>query len=184
LRDIRKKAAGRFGQTEQLICKEEMLRTLTAEKPAAKNELLAIPGFSVKMFNKIGEEFLTAIKDFIEKHPSEKKDETAQQVSDIPENLIPAYNLLLEGSSLSEISDRLKLQPPVISMQIETILQYKPNTSIDSLFDREKIKQISAVPQDGITDIKTIKRRLPDEISYPEIRIVLAKEVKSRKSNL
>lgn len=184
LRDIRKKAAGRFGQTEQLICKEEMLRTLTAEKPAAKNELLAIPGFSVKMFNKIGEEFLTAIKDFIEKHPSEKKDETAQPVSDIPENLIPAYNLLLEGSSLSEISDRLKLQPPVISMQIETILQYKPNTSIDSLFDREKIKQISAVLQDGITDIKTIKRRLPDEISYPEIRIVLAKEVKSRKSNL
>jgi len=60
-------------------------------------------------------------------------------------------------------------------MQIETILEYFPETDISSLLTEELYQQISLQAQKGFSNLKELKKRLPEFISYAAIRIVIAK---------
>ncbi len=169
LRFIRNEIAEKFQQSNYLICTDEILRSVAEIKPQTRTQLLGIVGFSQRTFNKIGDEFLEAIQEFIE-HQKEQGDKT-----DIPKNISETYNLLLKGYRLSEIASLRNLSEAVISMQIETILEYKPETSISKLIEKENIFEIEKMVKAGYKELKAIKENSKGEISYPEIRIVLAK---------
>jgi hypothetical protein len=64
-------------------------------------------------------------------------------------------------------------------MQIESLINLFPDLIIDSLVEHKKAAKIRDVIQSGVTDIKELKNNLGNEISYGEIRIILAKEVRS-----
>ncbi len=64
---------------------------------------------------------------------------------------------------------------PVISMQIETIIEFEPDTDISHLFVDNVLKLIKDEIDKGYSNLKEIKERLPKDISYSLIRIAAAK---------
>jgi len=169
LREIRKKTSEKFLQTQYLLCPDELLKKVVKIKPKTKTSLLSIEGFSNRMFNKIGDDFLEAIKS------DAKKDKPKQYSRDLPQNINETYNMLLKKYTLKEISQLRKLSEPVISMQIETILEYNQAIEVDYLFDSASIKRVTDEITKGYSSLKELKERLPAHISYAQIRIIIAK---------
>jgi ATP-dependent DNA helicase RecQ len=169
LRAIRKKTSERFMQTQYLLCPDDVLRSVAKNKPLTKAELLNIPSFNNRMFNKIGEDFLEAIKSYT------KKNKEVKRKGEVPSSIKETYKLLLKNYSLKEIAQLRKLTEPVVSMQIETILEYYPQCKIDFLFDLDSYNKIVAELKKGYSSLKELKERLPNKISYAQIRIAVAK---------
>jgi ATP-dependent DNA helicase RecQ len=170
LREVRNAAATKFLQTNYLICTDEILRKVVETKPVTTQQLLSIRGINQRMFNKIGAEFIEVIKE----HLIEKERDTSKGEK-IPSNIYETYKLITKGYSLSDIASLRKLTESVLSMQIETILEYYPQTDITGLIDKKIINEIISEFKNGFTDLKELKERLPDYIGYPKIRIVLSK---------
>jgi uncharacterized protein YpbB len=123
------------------------------------------------MFNKIGNDMLEIINSYSDKKVmSHKKSETK-----IPANISETYSLLKQNYKLEEIARLRKLTEAVISMQIETILEYLPETDISGIIEKQKLDLIRIEHQKGIISLKELKDKLPKEFSYPLIRIGLAK---------
>lgn len=170
LREIRKMVSKRFMQTPELICPDYVLAEVSRKKPKNKFELMSINGFNQRMFNKLGNEILEEVQ----KYNNESKDQN--KLKPIPINIIETYNLLLKRHTLKEIASLRKLDEAVISMQIETILQYAPESDISYLIDSDLINAINIEMEKGFTDLKELKSRLTRDVSYAMLRIVAAKK--------
>ncbi len=177
LREIRSRAAKRFLQSGSIICPDNVMREIAIQKPASEKELMKIKGFSQRMFNKIGKEFLEVLNTGTER---QKK---SGPVEKIPPNIKETFNLLKKGYGLKDIASLRKLSGAVISMQIESIIEYEPSVNISHLFEKNQLEMIINELKKGFDDLKELKKRLPDEITYPLIRIAVAKE-KFRNSSL
>ncbi len=172
LTKVRKEASKKFNQPSYMICKDELLREVVRRKPKNKFDFLSISGSNMRVWNKIGEDIIQTIKNFNELHGSTQKRKNS---SKIPENLLSVKSLLERKYSLSEISKAAKLPESVVSMQIESLLAYSPETEIDGVISTDTMELINKVVADGFVDLKEIKSRLPQSITYAEIRIALAK---------
>ena len=169
LREIRSRASKRFLQSGNIICPDNVMREIAIQRPSSEKDLLKIKGFTQRMFNKIGREFLEVLNAGTEgendKKPAEK----------IPSNIKETFNLLRKGYGLKDISSLRKLSEAVISMQIESIIEYEPSVNISHLFEKHQLEIINSELKKGFEDLKELKKRLPDEITYPLIRIAVAK---------
>ena len=174
LREVRKTTARKFSQSPQLICSDQILRKIVEVKPNSPSKLMSVQGFSQWMFNKVGEDFLEAIYEF--KRESIIKKDVKQKK--IPESIQQVYELLNKKYSLEDIASLTKLPEAVVSLQLETILEYLPDTDISSLIKKHEIEIIEKEISKGITDLKELKQNLPGFINYAKIRIVLAKKKK------
>ena len=172
LKEIRTRISKKFMQTGYLICPDEILREIVNKKPSTENELISIKGFNQRMFNKIGKEFLEGIQNFNLKNGKENDKKEDQG---IPQNIKETYLLLKKGYPLNSIASLRNLSEAIISMQIETIIEYEPDIDIKNLISEENFNKINSEIEKGFTDLKDLKKRLPEEISYPLIRIAVAK---------
>jgi hypothetical protein len=170
LRELRYSVSKRFLQTPDLICSDNILSQISRIKPRNKSELKAIAGFNQRMFNKIGAEILEEVNRFSENQLS------SAPTTKIPDNILDTYNLLIKGHTLQEIASLKKLDEAVISMQIETILQYSPDTDISSLMEKAELIKIYKEIDKGYTNLKELKSRLDKNISYALLRIAVAKK--------
>ncbi len=176
LKELRKRTAKKFSQPEQVICGDEILREIANTLPSSPSKLLAIKGFNPRMFNKIGEDILEIILEHKLKNRDKfEKQKKTQKKKTIPENLFNTLKLLQEKKSLEQIASILQLPETVISMQVESILEFYPDTDITSIIKKHEIELIEKEITKGLTEIKDIKDALPPFITYPKIRIVLAK---------
>ncbi|MEJ2615523.1 MAG: HRDC domain-containing protein, partial [Ignavibacteriaceae bacterium] len=175
LKEIRKSASKKFMQTGYLICPDEVLRDIVNKKPSNENELLSIKGFNQRMFNKFGNEFLEGIQKFKRKNGNETENIMKKGNKDIPQNIKETYILLKKGYPLNSIASLRNLSEAVISMLIETIIEYEPDINIKNLIGEEYINKINSEIEKGFIDLKDLKKRLPEEISYSSIRIAVAK---------
>jgi ATP-dependent DNA helicase RecQ len=177
LREVRKKASERYLQTSYLICPDDLLKRISIAKPTTKNELMNIQGFNSRMFNKIGSELLQIINEF-----TSSRTEIKIAAKKIPTSIKETYELLRKGFSLKDISSLRKLSEEVISMQIETILEYDPNLEIINLFDVKLKEMIESEMTKGYSDLKELKSRLPSYATYAMIRICIAKNKSTLRS--
>ncbi len=173
LRDARTKAARKFLQTAYLICPDEVLRVVAQEKPVSKRDILSIPGFNERMFNKIGNDFLEIITNFINSNENTPPKEAAKK--EMPANIITTLNLVRKKYSIKDISAMRQLSEAVISMQIESIIEYNPGLDISYLYNEGQLDLIFREIKKGFLDLKDLKSRLPKEISYPLIRVAVSK---------
>ena len=171
LRETRARISKKFLQSGFLICTDDILRTIAAEKPETREELLRIKGFTQRMFNKTGKDFL----EIINIYRKEKVIEKNTPKKDIPPSIKETYNLLIKGYSLPAIASLRKMSDAVISMQIETIVEYEPSVDISKLFEGTLLETIMNEIRRGYSDMKNLRERLPREAGYPYIRIALAK---------
>lgn len=170
LREIRKEISKRFLQTPEVICPDSILAEISRKKPKNSIELMSVSGFNQRMFNKIGNEILETVESFLER----KNEHTS--IKKIPNNIIETYNLLIKGQTLEEIASLRKLNEAVISMQIETILQYLPQTKVDHLFKDVNLELLNREIDRGFADLKELKKRINYDISFALLRIAVAKK--------
>lgn len=172
LRQIRKEAAEKFNQKPNLICPDEVMRSITKLKPTSPSELLNISGFNNRMFNKIGEDFLNTLKEF----------KTAEDLSkrlmskNLPDNINQVLELVKKKYSLQDISSLTKLPEAIVSTQIETLIEAIPDLEIDSLFDKNELKLIYEKIDSGLTDLKGLRESLNNTISFAKLRIAAVKK--------
>lgn len=171
LRQIRKEAADKFGQQAPLICTDEVLREIVQIKPVTHSELLNVNGFNQRMFNKIGEEFLSVLKTL-----SDSKTFNAKlKQRNIPENILKVLELVQKKYSLYDISSFTKLPESIVSTQIETLIELQPALEVDFLFEKNELKEINKKIDDGILDLKSLREAFDKKISYAKLRIAVAK---------
>ncbi len=172
LREARIKAADKFMQSGYLICPDNVLREVARIKPISKAALLGISGFNSRMFNKLGNDFLEIIKAY---KPEELQKQEKKIIRELPQNIVETMKLLQKKYTLKEIAETRKLSEAVISMQIETIVEFQPDIDISSLIREETLQTILDEAEKGFDNLKELKERLPLKITYPEIRIAIAK---------
>lgn len=170
LRQVRKEASQKFSQTPNLICPDPVLRKVAEERPQNVTDFLSITGTNQRMFNKIGRDILEVIQE----NPIKPKQEEKQQI-EIPENVSETFRLMNKGYGIKDIAELKKVPETVVSLQIETIIQYYPTIDIEFLFGGKEFSDIKSLYTKGITNMREIKESLPGNISYSKIRIALAK---------
>ncbi len=171
LREVRSRISKKFNQNGLIICPDETMREIANIKPKTKTEFLLIKGTSPRMFNKVGEDFLEIIRD----SSADSESQTKKEEKNLPSNIQETYLLLKKGYSLKDIAQLRKTSEAVISMQIESIIEYDPKVEIDHLFNSNELKNINLEIEKGYDDLKELRFRLNDSVSYPMLRIAVAK---------
>jgi len=169
LKAIRKKASVKFMQSGFLICPDEVLTEIVKTKPKNRPELLNIKNFNQRMFNKFGEDILETINAKVQTEliPAAKKK--------LPNNLSETYKMLSKKYTLREMAEMQKLTEAVISMQIETIIEFDPELDISYLVGKNNLEEIEKVYDKRNMNLKELKENLTQNIPYPLLRIAAAK---------
>ena len=85
-----------------------------------------------------------------------------------------SYNLYREGKLISEIADERKLSIQTIESHLSYFIS-EGELSVDELVNKNKQKAIIKVAElHGIKSLKILKDNLNEEVSYGDIRMVLA----------
>jgi len=168
LREERKRFAKKFNQNPEIICPNDILKNLSKDQPTLPSEIMSVSGFTQRMYNKVGEDFLELIKEH------KNKSKVNQHKNELPKHISQTYLLIEKGYSLVEIVNLLKLHESIISIQIETIISYYPKLNISSLIDKSEFELIADEIRNGYDELKEIKKTLPNSITYAKIRIVKA----------
>lgn len=168
LKELRAKIAKRFNQPERMIISDDVINNIVSSPPSDKESLLAVKGFNQRMFNKCGNEILDLSKEFAAKNNAGKGKQEK-----LPETLSDTYQLLSRKKSIKDIADKLNLPETIISIQIETILQYDKKAEIAHLFESGLLERINSEILKGHTKLTILKQQLPD-IPYSLLRIALA----------
>lgn len=172
LRLIRDKAAQKFHQPKQLIIPEEVLFAIASAHPKNKEELMKIEGVNERMWVKVGEEIISLFSGSLPMLEIEEAKSIGSKT--IPGNLLETAELIKKGKSLKEIAEIRKIPEAVVSMQVETILEFDKEIDVSNLFQFDYTKEIIEEAKKGYRDLKELKQRLGSKVSYPEIRIALA----------
>ena len=177
LREERNLAAKKFSQQAEIICSDNILRVIARNKPKTPSELLSLEGFNQRMYNKIGAELLEVVKEFVDANKAE------ENIAGLPKHITQTYKLVQKGYSLTEIANLLKLSESIVSVQLESIISYYPNDDYKALIPKSEFEVIKTSITDFGGKLKDIKERLPSNINYAKIRIVMALQAYSQSSS-
>jgi ATP-dependent DNA helicase RecQ len=172
LKEVRSGISKKFNQNGLIICPDYVMRDIATAKPKTKAEFLLLKGTNSRMFHKIGDDFLEVIKNFSVDSLNEIKKE---EQKNLPSNIQETYQLLKKGYSLKDIAGLRKTSEAVISMQIESIIEYEPGIEIEHLLNSNELKKIYSEIEKGYDNLKDLRFRLNNSVDYPLLRIAVAK---------
>lgn len=176
---LRLRVSKKLMQTPNMICPDNVLARIAKQKPDNKLSLMTIEGFNLRMFNKIGEEILVEIKNYLQ---SDNKENNIK----IPDNIAETFNLVTKGFNIQEISKLRNLDEAIISMQLETLISIVPDLDLKKIISEETLKKIKQHYESGTRDLKLLKKELSknhENINISEIRVAIAKLKKEKLIN-
>ncbi len=183
LKKLRNQIAHEENVPAYLILSDSSLLDLSTYLPLTKNDLPQISGFGAFKIEKYGAPFLELVQDFCNannfvskielKQPKKTKKISAprERASDTKRISLELYN---QDKSIADIAAERQLAVTTI----ETHLSYYITTGeldINDFVPYDKQELIEpAVNQYGRLSLKLLKDNLPEEISYGEIRMMVA----------
>lgn len=169
LREWRREAAKKQGMPAFVVMHDTSLEELCRAQPSSLAALRKIYGFGERKMELYGEQVLNVIKRF-------REGARAQQSS--KSNLPPAeetIELLEAGHSLEEIA---KIRGRQLGSVVSLVASMVESGELDfqaAWVDARKTEQIKAAcAQHGMERLRPIKDALPPEVTYEEIRLVVA----------
>jgi ATP-dependent DNA helicase RecQ len=171
LREWRRNAARDKGVSAFVVLHDSALVDLCLAKPSTLQELRRISGFGEKRVEMYGKGILDALRRFRQGERASNEDK--------PKVSSPAketLRLLQEGRTFEEIAQiRARTLRSVVSLVADLIergeAEFQP-----AWLAPERYNQIAAAcHQLGLERLKPLKEALPPEISYEEIRLVIAR---------
>jgi len=183
LKKLRNQIAHEENVPAYLILSDSSLLDLSTYLPLTKNELPQISGFGAFKIEKYGAPFLELVQDFCNannlvskielKQPKKTKkvSATRERASDTKRISLELYN---QDRSIADIAAERQLAVTTV----ETHLSYYITTGeldINDFVPYDKQELIKpAVTKYGRLSLKLLKDNLPEEISYGEIRMMVA----------
>ena len=163
-----------------MIFHDSTLKEMATYFPQNKAAILTIKGVGLKKFETYGEAFLEVIKEHCTKNnvnPIEKIVEYALENHSTIDRYQQTYELYQKNMTLKEIAENR-------NFTVNTIIEHlskceKTGQTVDwSRFIDNPAKEeiiLNAIKNVGFDKLKPIKEIVPDEITYEDIKIIIAK---------
>ena len=170
LREWRRKISGEKGIAAFIVMHDSALEDLCLVEPSNLSELRRVSGFGDKKVEMYGEEILDAIRRFREGERA--GDDWKAQASHPAEDTI---RLLAEGRTFEEIAQiRGRRVQAVIGLVAKLIERGDAEFQPEWLAPDRYTQIAAACLQLGMDRFKPLKEALPPEITYEEIKLVMA----------
>lgn len=169
-----------------MIANQNALKEIATYLPFTKKDLMNLSGFGKAKAEKYGDDILDRVQDYCARYGLEsnmnaksgnpKRSHTQRAVEEkIPTNLL-SFNMYKEGKSIKEIAKERSLNMVTIQSHLVSFISSK-QINIDDLVPEEKQILIKdAIKIHGRESMRILKDNLPEEVSYGEIRMVMAAE--------
>lgn len=191
LKKLRDEICDKENLSVYIVAGTRTLEEMTNYLPQTLDELVKISGFGKTKAEKYGEQFLKIITNYCTIHDlssriDEKipKRQRKEKTEPKPDTKLESLKLYKEGRSVTEIATTRNLAVSTI----ETHLAHYVKTGdikIDELVSREKLVLIEPALRSFDGSIAPIKERLGNDVSYGEIKLVMAhKEFQKLQNNI
>lgn len=184
LKKLRNRVAHEENVPAYLIFSDSTLLDLATYLPLTQDDLPKISGFGAFKIEKYGRDFLEVVQDYCHENNlgsqiglkqtkrARKTSAPRERASDTKRT---SYDMYREGNTIAEVAEARQLAVTTV----ETHLSYYISTGeldIDELVAPDKQELIeAAIAKYGRLGLKQLKDNLPEEISYGEIRMVVAR---------
>jgi ATP-dependent DNA helicase RecQ len=169
LREWRRTIAKEQGMAAFIVMHDTTLDELARLKPTSLIEIRQVPGFGEKKTERYGPSVLDALKRFREgarasQAPVKAADPAAETMA-----------LLQQGCSLEEIAQIRDRQLTTVASMVASMVE-RGEVDFEPLWIRSdhQTKIEEACSKLGMDRLKPLKQALPEEITYDEIRLVIA----------
>ncbi|MEO6684069.1 MAG: helix-turn-helix domain-containing protein, partial [Ginsengibacter sp.] len=167
-----------------MVASHASLKEIAQYLPITKKDLMKINGFGKAKVEKYGDDILDTVQDYCLRHELEsnmtslrhveKKERKPASETNKTDTKEVSYNLFKEGKSMAEIAEERKLTLGTVEGHLAVYVE-KGDIDIDLIVSTEKQLLIKAAEKlYGDQSVKAIKDNLPENISYGEIKMVLA----------
>ncbi|MDB5221698.1 MAG: family ATPase [Chitinophagaceae bacterium] len=167
-----------------IVANQATLKEIATYLPLNKKDLLLLSGFGKAKVDKYGDEILSFVENYCTTHnlqtniaakvanPKRERKEKSNEVKTDTKTL--SFQLFKEGKSVSEIAKERNLSISTIEAHLAWYVG-SGEIDINKMVSLEKQLLIKAAAKThGSQSHKILKDNLPDNISYGEIRLVLA----------
>lgn len=169
-----------------LVANQNALKEIATYLPFTKKDLMQLSGFGKAKADKYGDDILDMVQDYCNTHnlesnmaakePTPKRERKEKSLEDKTPTNILSFNLFKEGKSIEEIAKERNFSIGTIEGHLSWFVG-NGEIDIDKLVSEEKQLLIKeAISVHGRTSTKILKENLPENISYGEIRMVMANE--------
>jgi ATP-dependent DNA helicase RecQ len=170
LREWRRCTAKRQGVPAYIVMHDSSLEELCRVRPRSLAELRSVTGFGERKIEAYGEQILEALADF---------DRGARATVSQERRTTPAaetLRLLSEGKSLNEIAMLRQRQLGTVVNTVAALVEQGDVQFDDTWVDATRRSVIEAAcAQVGVQWLKPLKESLPPEVTFEEIRLVVAR---------
>lgn len=186
LKKLRNKMAHEENVPAYLILSDSSLMDLATYLPLAATDLSKISGFGVYKIERYGQPFLEMVRDYCNeqgidtrielKQPKRERRTPAARERETDTKKI-SFDLFKSGMSVEAIAEQRMLSPSTIESHLSYYVS-KSQLDIAELVPADKRELIqAAILQFGKNGLKQLKENLPEEISYGEIKLVIAADI-------
>ena len=169
LRQWRQRTAQRAAVPAYIVLSDASLVDLCRKKPSNLRELLGVSGFGERKAELYGSEIFAAFEAF--RNGSRAVAREAAQASPAEETI----RLLAEGKSFEEIAQiRGRQVGTVVNMVADLVEKARLDYSMEWVGDQNHRAIAEVVGRLGAQWLKPLREALPAEITYEQIRLVVA----------
>lgn len=169
-----------------MVANQATLKEISTYLPLDKKYLHQLSGFGKAKVDKYGNEIIEAVEDYCSRHnietnmaaktanPKRERKEKSDEINTDTKTL--SYNLFKQGKTITEIAKERNFTIITIEGHLTSFVA-TGEIDINKMVSKEKqllIKEAAKIY--GRESFKTLKENLPEDISYGEIRMVMAAE--------
>jgi len=183
----------REGLAIYMVANQATLKEIATFLPLTKKDLLHINGFGKAKVEKYGDEILEAVQEFCSRNgletkmaeiPVKEKVQKEKSTAAKTDTKTVSFNLYKEGKRISEIAAERSLTAGTIENHLASFVETGEINLNDLVPEKKQQLILDAVSIHGSASHSAIIKDLPEDISYGDIRMVLAAEkAKADKGN-
>ncbi len=183
LKSLRNKIAHEENVPAYIIFSDSTLMDLATYLPLYKDDLIKISGFGQVKIEKYGETFLEAVQDYCKENNLEtrlqlkqpkRKQKPSATVERSSDTRRISFQLFTQGKSMSDIAAERGLSLSTIETHLAYFIS-SGEIAVDDVVKHAHQKAIKkAVDTFGFSSLKVIKENVPEEVTYGEIKMMLA----------
>lgn len=198
LRTLRKEISEREKVPPYIVFTDSTLREMSEYFPVDKKEMINIKGVGESKLNKYGEEFMEAIKNYMQENNielppeilyngevyEEKRAECAVEEDEendkVPSHVI-TYNMYKQGKSIEDIISERELKSITVQDHILKCAYDGFDVNIDDFIPKQyEALIIEVIEKIGASKLKPIKDALPKTIDYLAIKAAIFKHYNNK----
>lgn len=179
LRVLRKELAQDEGVPPYLIFSDKALKEMSSVIPLTMEEFAQINGVGAQKLEKYGASFLQLLQRYKEEKTSYLEKKSAS-VGEQKQQKLPShhetYHLFVNGCPVEQIAEERGCSVDTVFNHLVKCKEEGKEVDLEPFLSKEREQLImEAVAEVGKEKLKPIKELLPEEISYIEIKLALAK---------